>query len=1086
MSSGDVCFIRNGVYRETVVVDKDNLSFKNYNNEYVLITGADVVNAWSTHAQGIYKAAFSSEATMVFLNGQRMNWARWPNEDGNMFNIDDHTTFINTRSGSGTSASGTVEFPSMSSMPNNHWVGAWVIGRADELNWWTANKGQVVASSGKTVTCDKLSWNWANGDPVRWQGQGLGFIIGHLNALDAEKEWVWSNDQIYIKPPAGIDINNVTVEARVRKFGFDLNNRSAIIIEGINFKAAGIQMIGSSACTISNCSFRYGSAFSTYSGHPWGNYSNGDATIHVSGNSNTIENTYIGKTWGHGISVWGNNNIITNCLIEHCNWMGERLSPVFNTGDDNEITHNTLRYAGRDGIELGNNTWINKYAKRATIKHNIVSDMGYFCPDGGVLYTNHQSGTNPVANTEIAYNIWDTYHAPQAHSHGGIYLDNGSSGYSIHHNLIKGVNHGVHINDFNANHNPHDIYIYHNTIIDVEKPNEWHSRPGSTAYNIEARNNHTNSTNGFEATIKSNNRTNVSLSELNAANNYTLKSTSASIDGGMVIPGINDGYNGAAPDLGAYEFGTAPWSAGANITVPSFPDEAPESDQLISVGNAVGQVSPGETYEIEIQYSATVTRDIVIKFQLDESPWTSYTSTGFDIRISNVAVGVHTLIANIEISENIPVAADKYQWRVVLAPIGGNGFNQLDDFSVNNVDCVLPFSIIEGTYYLKNKNSGRRMRPSGTGLGVALEQGEADGTGDLYKWQLSLAEPGYYFITNASTGYEMRIDECGTADLTMIETHQGTGDCVRWQLSEAEAGYYFLTPKDAIVKGVPGVKIRNKDCALSDGVHLEAFDGTGDCVRWALELTNGAGTTSLAINSGGSAFTAGNDQQFIADAYVSGGSTHTSVDNITGTVDDPLYRSERFGNFTYNIPVTNGDYIVRLKFAEIYFTAINKRKFDVKIEGNLVINDIDIFAQVGHDAAYDETHQVNVTDGMLNIQFIGVTNNAKVSAVEVYPQATANRNAFTAFDETEPMHKNLLLYPNPAKGQVQLSMTGYKPQEATIRIIDLYGRIMYKEGIYVDAELYHRQINTSDLSKGLYILQIQSPEINKGLSLMIH
>lgn len=39
-----------------------------------------------------------------------------------------------------------------------------------------------------------------------------------------------------------------------------------------------------------------------------------------------------------------------------------------------------------------------------------------------------------------------------------------------------------------------------------------------------------------------------------ASGTYTLASGSALIDQGLIIPGINDGYRGAAPDLGAFEF----------------------------------------------------------------------------------------------------------------------------------------------------------------------------------------------------------------------------------------------------------------------------------------------------------------------------------------------------------------------------------------------------------------------------------------------------------------------------------------------------------------------------------------------------
>ncbi len=56
MASGDTCTIREGVYRETVTPTKDGLTFKNYKNEYVLITGLDVITGWESYKNGIMQA----------------------------------------------------------------------------------------------------------------------------------------------------------------------------------------------------------------------------------------------------------------------------------------------------------------------------------------------------------------------------------------------------------------------------------------------------------------------------------------------------------------------------------------------------------------------------------------------------------------------------------------------------------------------------------------------------------------------------------------------------------------------------------------------------------------------------------------------------------------------------------------------------------------------------------------------------------------------------------------------------------------------------------------------------------------------
>jgi hypothetical protein len=96
-----------------------------------------------------------------------------------------------------------------------------------------------------------------------------------------------------------------------------------------------------------------------------------------------------------------------------------------------------------------------------------------------------------------------------------------------------------------------------------------------------------------------------------------------------------------------------------------------------------------------------------------------------------------------------------------------------------------------------------------------------------------------------------------------------------------------------------------------------------------------------------------------------------------------LYQSVRYGNFSYAIPVNNGDYMVTLRFAEIYYSSIGQRVFDVEVEGVLVVDNLDLIARVGKNVAYDVAVSVHVTDGILNIRFRSVVDLAKVSAIEI-------------------------------------------------------------------------------------------------------
>lgn len=55
-----------------------------------------------------------------------------------------------------------------------------------------------------------------------------------------------------------------------------------------------------------------------------------------------------------------------------------------------------------------------------------------------------------------------------------------------------------------------------------------------------------------------------------------------------------------------------------------------------------------------------------------------------------------------------------------------------------------------------------------------------------------------------------------------------------------------------------------------------------------------------------------------ADRFASGGTPNSTTDAIDGTTADSLYQSERYGNFKYEIPVTNSTYSVQMRFVEMY------------------------------------------------------------------------------------------------------------------------------------------------------------------------
>ncbi len=156
----------------------------------------------------------------------------------------------------------------------------------------------------------------------------------------------------------------------------------------------------------------------------------------------------------------------------------------------------------------------------------------------------------------------------------------------------------------------------------------------------------------------------------------------------------------------------------------------------------------------------------------------------------------------------------------------------------------------------------------------------------------------------------------------------------------------------------------------------------------------------LRINVGGGEVAYG-DIVFTEDQFFtepSEGFSNTDIGDFGDTDMDELYETERIvgmvrGSYGYEIPITNGTYNVKLHFAEIYWGAaepngdptggVGSRVFDVDIEGQVVLNDLDIFDEVGVGTALVRTFEVTIEDGEMNIILTASEDRPKLSALEV-------------------------------------------------------------------------------------------------------
>ena len=111
-------------------------------------------------------------------------------------------------------------------------------------------------------------------------------------------------------------------------------------------------------------------------------------------------------------------------------------------------------------------------------------------------------------------------------------------------------------------------------------------------------------------------------------------------------------------------------------------------------------------------------------------------------------------------------------------------------------------------------------------------------------------------------------------------------------------------------------------------------------------------------------------QVLTTDVHVGGNTADYSRHAIADTDDDRVYQTCRWNVDAYRVKVPNGTNSVTLQFCEIHYRESGKRVFDVSLEGNRVIESLDVFARVGANVPLDFTFDdIAVDDEELSIEF---------------------------------------------------------------------------------------------------------------------
>jgi hypothetical protein len=586
---GTACLIRAGTYRETVRPAASGQSglpilFKSYNAERVIVSGADLVSNWTPDANSTYKATVGWDLgagnNQVFVDGKMMIEARYPNTTLDVFAP--WGKVANPQGSNVTYSSDAANVPANITGANINFLPG---------PEWVVETGKITAASSSSFTFTspggqlKEQPSFSPGLFALRPGNPY-FIWGKKVLLDSAGEWFLepgasATGQLYLRTPQSDTPNNHTIEVKRRPYAFDLTDRSHIILDGLQVFAATITTADvsqspnaatSSNIIMQNIHVRYPSHFTFVEvNNIWGK-GIPDTGVILHGRNHSFRNSTVAFSAGNGVTLAGTGHRVTNNIIHDVNYAVTDTSAI-NAGwygynsSRHLIQNNTLYNAGRSIL-------VHRNTQALKILNNHMYNAGLLSNDLGMTYTFEADG----GGTEIAYNlVHDNFASSESM---GIYLDNGSSNFVVHHNIVYNVR-----NAFNINLPSLNNKVYNNTFIGFnESVGSGGPRPdtcdatGTVLINniFAAR---LSLGNVFDGTscpagkglprLENNLEQTVNPKFTDAVNaNFALGSGSPAINKGRVLSPYTNGFAGTAPDMGALESGLTPFKAGATITEP--------------------------------------------------------------------------------------------------------------------------------------------------------------------------------------------------------------------------------------------------------------------------------------------------------------------------------------------------------------------------------------------------------------------------------------------------------------------------------------------------------------------------------------
>ncbi len=604
MSAGDVCYVREGIYRDDVLIESDNISIEAYQDEYVVLYGTEVVDGWQPYKDDIYRAkveGIEPQFTQLIFNKKLQQMARYPDHSsGSMFSLAREGGYTPLE----TKLFGEIRFDAPLPGGKDHWKGGYF--RAVSAKRGGTNpQGRIASSDGHYAKCDEINDIWLSSSNRETShhlsnGPGDGYIF-HLNALSIPGEWWCEDGYVYFWQPGGGAPAEGSVEVQNRDYVLSVNGAKGVALRGINVRLTGIEFNDCEDCVVEGCDFRDLKGW--FYREAYGHSMREIGGVYLNGRNMSVKECYFTRSWGNLLNLDECDGVsIDNSVFEDNGWMGMFTSCILSNSDNVRVTNSTFGSTGRFHIRSDGHA-------RLDILHCDFSDCMKMCQDAGSIELTN-SGLLPSAmdmkGSEYAYNRFHDMYTlcdePGTKQFVVALYFEGAENYTVHHNLFYNITNPAKDGSFvylgPRQSTINDCYFYNNTVWNIDvRVHVWRFEKDGHVGDIENMifcnnlfdDNYIDRNNLLESNYTHENLydritfdNNMDLPLIDAPkifrdtrrDDFTLVAGSEPIDAGRVIPGITDGYRGAAPDLGCFESGVEPWSCGATLKVREFfPDE---------------------------------------------------------------------------------------------------------------------------------------------------------------------------------------------------------------------------------------------------------------------------------------------------------------------------------------------------------------------------------------------------------------------------------------------------------------------------------------------------------------------------------